>query len=147
MRFVLTQLLMLFLWSFGTVAQSQTPVFAPVGANDVDKESLIYEKRALLIFADSEKDPNFINQVESLAEDPGALNDRDVLVILDATPSPPSAWRQLLHPNGFSLVIFDKDGTRALRKPLPWSVREISHAIDKFSSRRSELLERHPAGR
>jgi hypothetical protein len=44
-------------------------------------------------------------------------------------------------------VILDKDGEAKLRKPLPWSVREISRAIDKFPIRREELLEQYPAGR
>jgi len=33
----------------------------------------------------------------------------------------------------------DKDGSVALRKPSPWSVREISRAIDKMPSRREEM--------
>ena len=34
----------------------------------------------------------------------------------------------------------DKDGKIALRKPLPWDTREISRTIDKFPSRRDEVL-------
>jgi hypothetical protein len=44
-------------------------------------------------------------------------------------------------------VLIDKDGEAKLRKPLPWDVREITHAIDKFPLRRQEMRERLPSGR
>ena len=44
-------------------------------------------------------------------------------------------------------MILDKDLQPEIRKPLPWDVREITRAIDKFPSRRIEVLERNPAGR
>jgi hypothetical protein len=34
-----------------------------------------------------------------------------------------------------------------MRKPQPWSVREITRAIDRFPLRRQEMLERRPSGR
>ena len=52
------------------------------------------------------------------------------------------AIRAKLRPRGFSLVLIDKDGEAKLRKPLPWDVREITHAIDKFPLRRQEILGR-----
>ena len=67
-----------------------------------------------------------------------ALIERDVLIITDSDPGANSAWRQQLHPRGFSLVIIDKDGQVKQRRPLPWDVREISRAIDKTPVRRSE---------
>ncbi|HBU14399.1 MAG TPA: methylmalonyl-CoA epimerase, partial [Gemmobacter sp.] len=30
------------------------------------------------------------------------------------------------------------------RKPLPWDLREITRAIDKFPLRRQEMLDQHP---
>ncbi|MFB0994986.1 MAG: hypothetical protein ACI9O0_001221 [Paracoccaceae bacterium] len=147
MNFIFTPILSFVLWIFGSFVIAQTPTFNPVAAQDVTKEELLYEKRALVIFANSDRDPNFIRQLELLAEDPAALSDRDVVVIIDATPKLKSAWRKALRPNGFSLLIFDKDGSRALRKPLPWNVREISRSIDKFPSRRIEISEQNPTWR
>jgi hypothetical protein len=34
-----------------------------------------------------------------------------------------------------------------IRKPLPWDLREITHAIAKFPLARQEMLERYPSGR
>jgi len=40
------------------------------------------------------------------------------------------------------LVLMDKDGQIAQRKPFPWTVREISRAIDKMPLRQEELRTR-----
>ena len=131
--------------SFG--AQAQDATFAPVPADQVVMADLLYLKRAVVVFADSPNDPNYIRQLDLLTRDTADLVERDVIVITDTTPKPPSALRQQLRPRGFSLVVLDKDGQPELRKPLPWDTREITHAIDKFPSRRAEMLEQMPAGR
>lgn len=131
--------------SFG--AQAQDATFAPVPADQVVMADLLYLKRAVVVFADSPNDPNYIRQLDLLSRDTAALIERDVIVITDTTPKPASALRQQLRPRGFSLVVLDKDGQPELRKPLPWDTREITHAIDKFPSRRAEMLEQMPAGR
>ena len=44
------------------------------------------------------------------------------------------------------MVLLDKGGEVMLRKPLPWSVREIVHAIDKFPLRQQEIREGRGGG-
>ncbi len=130
---------------FGASAQDIS--FKPIPAAEVVEADLLYLKRPIVVFADSPNNPDFLRQMELLAKDPAALEDRDVVVIIDTTPNPPSDLRKKLRPRGFSLVILDKDLQPEIRKPLPWDVREITRAIDKFPSRRIEVLERNPAGR
>jgi len=127
-------------------AAAQTPL-APLPASEVVLEDFLYLKRPVVVFADSPDDPNYIRQIELLSRDPNGLADRDVVVIADTDPANPSAARSKLRPRGFSLVIIDKDGRTTLRKPLPWEVREIGNAIDKFPTALIEELERFPAGR
>lgn len=127
-------------------AFAQTPSFVPVPASEVVLADLLYLKRPVVVFADSPADPNFIRQMELLARDTGDLAERDVVVITDTNPASPSELRLKLRPRGFSLVLMEKDGKTTLRKPLPWDVREITHAIDAFPLRRLEVLEQHPAG-
>ncbi len=119
----------------------------PVAAADVVLADLLYINRAVIVFADSPNDPNFVRQMELLAGDPATLADRDALVITDTDPAARSEVRRKFRPRGFSLVLMEKDGTAVIRKPLPWDLREISNAIDKFPLRRQEVLERNPAGR
>ena len=127
-------------------AAAQTPA-APIPAAQVVLGDLLYFKRPVIVFADSPNDPNFIRQLELLGRDPTGLDEQDVVVITDTDPATPSEARRKLRPRGFSLVIMDKDGKTTLRKPLPWDVREIRNAIDKFPTAMIEELERHPAGR
>ena len=50
--------------------------------------------------------------------------------------------RKKLRPRGFMLVLVGKDGGVKLRKPSPWTVREITRSIDKFPDRQREVEER-----
>lgn len=122
-------------------------VFAPVDAANVALDELLYLKRPVVVFADSPNDPNFVRQMQLLQRDLPELAERDVILIVDTDPDARSEVRQRLRPRGFSLVLMDKDLKPIIRKPLPWDVREITHAIDKFPLRRQEMLERNPAGR
>lgn len=114
--------------------------FAPVPASEVVLADLLYQKRIVAIFADDPLDPNFLRQMALVAINSADLVERDVIVVFDADPAAATALRTKLRPRGFALVILDKDGKVALRKPLPWDTREISRAIDKFPSRRDEVL-------
>lgn len=118
-----------------------------VSADDITLADLLWVKRPLVVFADSPDDPNFVRQMQLLDRNTSDLADRDVLVITDTDPAAKSAIRQKLRPRGFSLVLMDKDGQAKLRKPLPWDMREITHAIDKFPLVRQEALDRYPSGR
>ncbi len=122
-----------------TAAAQEEGGFTPVSAAEVVLDDLLYLKRPVVIFADSPNDPNFIRQMELIARDPAALEARDVVVITDTDPAARTDLRQRLRPRGFSVVIMDKDLRTTLRKPLPWDVREITHAIDKFPLRRQEI--------
>lgn len=125
----------------------ETVPFGPLPADQVVFADQLYLKRPVVVFADSPNDPNFIRQMELLALQYPELNDRDVILITDTDPEARSEWRTKLRPRGFSLVIMDKDLRPVVRKPLPWDVREITHAIDKLPLRRQEMLELNPAGR
>ncbi len=121
--------------------------YGPRDAAEVVFADQLYLQRPVVVFADSPADPNFIRQMELLARDLPALALRDVVLVTDTDPSAKTAWRMKLRPRGFSLVLMDKDLKPVIRKPLPWEVREIVAAIDKFPLRRQEMLERNPAGR
>jgi hypothetical protein len=119
----------------------------PLSADQVVFADQMFITRPLVVFADSPNDPNFQRQMDLLARAYPDLVDRDVIVVTDTDPEARSEWRQKLRPRGFSLVIMDKDLKPVIRKPNPWTVREIVAAIDKLPLRRQEMLERNPAGR
>ena len=121
--------------------------FGPRAAAEVVMADQLYLKRPVVVFADSPNDPAFQRQMREIAEQPGDLAVRDVVVIVDSDRRSGSLLRQRLRPRGFMVVIIEKDGEIKQRRPAPRSVREIGDMIDSFPLRRQELLERLPAGR
>lgn len=128
-------------------APADPPVFGPTSAADAVFADQMFVKRPVVVFADSPNDPNFIRQMDLLSRAYPDLEERDVILVTDTDPAANSEWRHKLRPRGFSLVIMDKDLRPVIRKPNPWTVREITAAIDKLPLRRQEMLERSPAGR
>lgn len=107
-------------------------------ADEVTPEALLFDRRPVLVFADTPEEPSFATQMELLARDPAAMERRSVTIITDTDPSANSPWRQRFRPRGFSLIVLDTDGTVIDRKPFPWDTREIGRAIDKTPVRRGE---------
>lgn len=110
-----------------------------VPAEEVELDRYLWKKRLLIVFADSELDPEFIEQRQLLSQRPQYLADRDVLVVLDTDPSEQTELREEYRPRGFGLLLVGKDGETYLRKPVPWAVREISRSIDKLPMRQREM--------
>jgi hypothetical protein len=110
-------------------------------ATEVGFEEFIWLARPIVVFAETERNPDFQRQVALLQARPEELVIRDVVVIVDADPSANSVWRQKLRPRGFMLAVLDKDGQIELRKPAPWDVREITRSIDKMPLRQREIRE------
>ena len=111
-----------------------------------DLSEFLWIKRPVIVFADTEADPRYAEQMENLTERLDDLRDRDVVILTDTDPSQNSALREKLRPRGFMLVLIGKDGTVYLRKPFPWSVRELSRSIDKMPMRQREIRERRGDG-
>lgn len=111
-------------------------------AGDTDLSEFLWIMRPIVVFADSPADPRFQQQIEMLREGEAMLRERDVVVLTDTDPKARSAVRSKLRPRGFQLVLVDKDGIVKLRKPAPWSVREITRSIDKTPMREREIRER-----
>ncbi|MGX9349657.1 DUF4174 domain-containing protein [Shimia sp. W99] len=110
-------------------------------------EEFRWIKRPLVIFADTDRDPRFAQQMELLNALPEELAERDVVVLTDTNPGAKSALREALRPRGFMLVLIGKDGNPYLRKPFPWDVRAISASIDKMPLRQQEIRDSHRPSR
>ena len=106
---------------------------------EINLDDFLWVNRPIVVLADSPDDPRFLEQLRLLEERLPDLKERDVVVITDTDPSQKTDLRQALRPRGFMLVLIGKDGGIKLRKPSPWSVREISRVIDKMPIRRQEI--------
>lgn len=149
MRAVLSFLLALTLALPGAAQEAESPVeaedAAPVlqiidaVATGITLDDLMWASRPIVVFADTDRDPRFQDQIDLLLERPLPLIERDVVVVIDADPDAESPIREALRPRGFSLVIVQRDGRVALRKPNPWDVREIIRTIDNLPMRIEEM--------
>ena len=109
------------------------------GGRSIDLAEFQWVNRLLVILADTDNDPRYVEQMDLLRDQSDELTDRDVIVLLDTDPSLKTRLRERMRPRGFAIVLVGKDGQIRLRKPFPWSVREISRAIDKSPLRQREL--------
>ncbi|WP_071672751.1 DUF4174 domain-containing protein [Nioella nitratireducens] len=120
-------------------AEDAPPTLMIIDAAETTLDEHLWASRPLVVFADTPRDPRFQEQLDLLLARPGPLIERDVVVIFDSNPDGNSAIRQHLRPRGFSLVLLQRDGQVAFRKPNPWDVREITRAIDNLPMRIEEI--------
>ncbi|MBB4207706.1 DUF4174 domain-containing protein [Roseinatronobacter bogoriensis] len=116
-------------------------------AREVNVRDFIWERRIIVVMAETPDDPQFNRQLEALRERSDDFVERDAIVIFDAHPADRSALRQVLRPRAFMTAIIDKDGEVKARRPAVRSGRELMAVIDRFPTRRQEMLERRPSGR
>lgn len=121
--------------------EDRTQVF---DGSEVVLADLNWIARPVVVFADTPNDPRFQQQMDLLLAEVDRLAERDVIIIADADPAAMSDVRTTLRPRGYMLALVDKDGRVALRKPEPWSVRELSRSIDKMPLRQQEISDRRP---
>lgn len=113
---------------------------------DSDLSEFLWIKRPVIVFADTPADPRFGEQMERLKAELDELATRDVVILTDTDPNSGSELRRKLRPRGFMVVLVGKDGVVYLRKPNPYSVRDISRSIDKLPTRQREIRERRGEG-
>ncbi len=124
-----------------TVELIAEPSLAIMDAAEVDLSEFLWLKRPVVVFADTDADPRFAEQLELLLDRPEELLERDVVIITDTDPAAESAIRTKLRPRGFQLTLIGKDGGVKLRKPFPWDIRELTRVIDKTPLRQQEIRE------
>lgn len=98
-----------------------------------------WQNRVLVVFANSDRDPRLQDQLTMINQEVEALRERDVMIAIDTDPAMNSNLRKTFRPHGFMILLIGKDGHKALRKPFPWDIREISRTIDKMPMRQQEM--------
>ena len=137
MKFI-TSILFAAVCATRVVASDADSIFIDVTPS-TDISTYEWQNRVLVVFANSERDPRFQDQLALINAQIDALRERDVVVAIDADPAMKSKLRTTFRPNGFMILLIGKDGHKALRKPFPWDIREISRNIDKMPMRQQEM--------
>jgi hypothetical protein len=120
-------------------AEPPAPELTIIEERDVTLDQFLWTARPIVVFADAKADPRFVEQMRFLQADIPELLERDVVVLIDTNRGGKTPLREALRPRGFMLVLIDKDGGVKLRKPAPWTVREITRSIDKWPTRQQEI--------
>ena len=129
-------------------------------------ESLKDRNRVLLVFAASDADPLFQQQMSLLAHHEQELKDRDLVLIPvlvhAGAPAGPGTLREL-HPqvasdtqqlalrnrfhvpqDRFAVILIGKDGGEKFQKHAPVTIDKISSTIDAMPMRKDEIRSRNP---
>lgn len=131
-----------------SAAQDTTPsepntVWEAISVADTDNlNDFLWQSRPVVVFADSENDPRFEQQMALLEAQADALAERDIVVLTDTDASLKSPLRNTLRPRGFMIALIGKDGGVKLRKASPWDVRELTRVVDKMPMRQREVRDR-----
>jgi hypothetical protein len=140
---ILTLALPMSVFAADTSTEAPTPEEEViVEGTTVNLEDFLWLKRPVIVFADSPADPAYVQQMQYLTSGMDELIERDIIVLTDTDPAAQSDLRTKLRPRGFMLTLIGKDGEIKLRKPLPWSVRELTRTIDKMPMRQQEIRDR-----
>ncbi|TVS03898.1 MAG: DUF4174 domain-containing protein [Rhodobacteraceae bacterium] len=129
------------------VAEAESDELLFMDAREVDVREFVWTHRIIVVMADTPDDPQFTRQLEALRDRGDEFVDRDAVVIFDAHPEDSSPLRQVMRPRAFMTAIIDKDGEVKARRPAVRTGRELMAVIDRFPTRRQEVLERLPSGR
>ena len=86
-------------------AAQETPAVGPIAAADVVLDELMFLRRPVVVFADSPADPTFIRQMQLIERDLPALDQRDVVVIVDTDPADNSKIFLTVFQRGSNVLI------------------------------------------
>lgn len=146
---------------FAFVLPAQHGIDPPV---TVTLETMRDHARPLLVFAPTDKDPRFLEQVHRFAAAGDAMGEREVILVpLNARPEAAS-WgavpnthplgrmsseaaaeaRRLfnIEPGAFTVLLLGKDGGEKLRSHTPVTARRLLQTIDSMPMRQQEIQDR-----
>jgi hypothetical protein len=109
----------------------------PTEVMDLKKYRLTH--RPVLIFADSETEPAYVEQRAALQEAVDGLVERDIVVLSDTDPADQAPLRRLFGAEGFEVLLIGKDGGLKLRQGEPIGVDALFAVIDAMPMRRQEM--------
>ena len=122
--------------------------------------------RVLLVFAPSDRDPRYVQQMRMLEHHDAEMQERDLVLIPVVTDVGPQITpetlrvirgpgmsdeeqllaRQRFHlaPEAFAVVLLGKDGGEKLRVTAPVSMDRLNRTIDAMPMRKDEMKARPP---
>ena len=141
-------------------------LWLPMGFAQQTLASLKDTHRVLLVFAPSDHDPRYLQQMQMLDHHSAEIEERDLVLIPVVTEAGPqitpetlrvirgpglSAREQMLARHrlkiaqeAFVVILLGKDGGEKLRVTAPVSIDRLKRTIDAMPRRRDEMTQRKP---
>ena len=98
--------------------------------------------RPVIVFANNDRDPRLVRQLAEFERVAADLEERDVVIIVDAEPGPSryetTDLRRKFRPHDFNVIVVGKDGEVKKRSPVPMSGDSLARLIDRLPLRQQE---------
>lgn len=120
-----------------TAHAAENSMFQTLAADSATLDAYRWNKRPVIIFAPSQQDAKYLEQVRMLKQQQPALEERDIIVLTDTSPDTKSTLRSQLQPEGFEIVLVGKDGGIKLRETSPISAEVLLSTIDRMPMRKA----------
>lgn len=134
---------MTFARSFAVFAAALLGAPAALANGEDPLEQYQWTARPVIVFADAPQDPRLVRQLREFDENPDLLEERDVVVIVDAEPpasrAEASPLRARFRPHGFNVLVIGKDGQIKLRRPNVVTAAQLARLIDRMPMRQQEM--------
>lgn len=118
---------------------AEESIFRSLSPETADLNQYQWNKRPILIFATSQSDSSYRQQIMMLEKAKEGLIDRDIIVLSDTSPSSRGKLRSHFQPSGFVLVLIGKDGGAKLQEKRPVSAETLLSTIDRMPMRKANL--------
>lgn len=129
----------LFLLLCSTAQATGSGLFHPLTPDTTNLDRYQWQNRPIIVFAPSEKDADYVQQMAMLDKSKAELADRDVIVLSDTSPADNGQLRLQLRPKGFEIILVGKDGGIKLREKTPLSSETLLATIDRMPMRKANL--------
>ncbi|WP_083077253.1 DUF4174 domain-containing protein [Thioclava electrotropha] len=123
----------------GLSSASASSELQTLPADQSDLAPYRWDRRVVLIFANSEADPQFRAARKMVTAQADGVAERDITVLADTAPNAGGALRDKLGVDGFRMLLIGKDGGVKMDRAEPIPVETLFATIDAMPMRQREM--------
>lgn len=127
----------------GTSQAADGKLFRTLTPDTANLNQYQWHYRPIVVFAPSNTDADYVQQMSILEKSKAELADRDIIVLSDTSPALKGHLRSQIDPKGFEVVLVGKDGGMKLRQQTPLSSEALLSTVDSMPMRKGHLDSNH----
>lgn len=125
----------------GASALASEPLIQAFVGTMEDLSLYRWRQRLIVIFAPSPHDQRYIAARETMLGQKAGLVERDIVVLVDASPDAGGGLRAQLGVDGFRMLLIGKDGGVKIDRAAPIPAEVLFATIDAMPMRQREMRE------